>query len=219
MRVGLISDVHANRVALAAVLADMPPVETVLCAGDLVGYNPWPADVVETIQERAIPSVQGNHDRVLASGGNFPGNGMARAGIDHARAELTDEQIDYLGGLPTERTHFDGQVKVVHGHPEDPDRYTYPEEFDADLLGDESVLVLGHTHVQHAEHTDEGIVVNPGSVGQPRDGDPDAAYAVLDLDEPSVETHRVTYDISKVERAVVEADMPLRTAERLREGR
>jgi putative phosphoesterase len=219
MRVGLISDVHANRVALSAVLADMPPVETVLCAGDLVGYNPWPAAVVETIRERGIPTVQGNHDRVLASGRNFPGNEMARAGIRHARAELSEEQIDYLGALPTERTHLDGRVKVVHGHPADPDRYTYPEEFGSDLLSAEDVLVLGHTHVQHVESTEDGIVVNPGSVGQPRDRDPEAAYAVLDLSEPSVTTHRVAYDVSEVERAVAAADLPLPTAERLREGR
>ncbi|MBS3761000.1 MAG: metallophosphoesterase family protein, partial [Halodesulfurarchaeum sp.] len=88
-----------------------------------------------------------------------------------------------------------------------------------DMLGDESVLVLGHTHVQHVEETANGIVLNPGSVGQPRDRNPDAAYALLDLDSMEVEPRRVSYDISRVERAVAEADLPLRTAERLRDGR
>jgi putative phosphoesterase len=219
MRVGLLSDVHANRVALAAVLEDMPPVDHLVCAGDLVGYNPWPAAVVETLRERDVPVVQGNHDRILAAGRNFRGNEMARAGIEHARDQLSAAQIAYLGDLPTERRLFDGRVKVVHGHPSDPDRYTYPEDFGPHLLGEESVLVLGHTHVQHVEHTDSGFVVNPGSVGQPRDRNPEAAYAVLDLDALEVRTHRVPYDIDAVKRGVAEADLPLQTAERLSEGR
>ncbi len=219
MQVGIISDIHANLVALEAVLSDMPPVDRLLCAGDLVGYNPWPAAVVEAIRERDVPCVQGNHDRVVASGGNFPGNQMARAGVTYARAQLSADQIEYLDALPTERHLFDGRIKVVHGHPDDPDRYTYPAEFGPELLGEESVLVLGHTHVQHVEHTDDGIVCNPGSVGQPRDRNPLAAYAVLDLDAMTVDTRRVSYDISQVERAVVDADLPLRTAERLRAGR
>lgn len=219
MQIGIISDVHANRVALEAVLEDMPDVDQLVCAGDLVGYNPWPAAVVERIRALDVPCVQGNHDRMVASGGNFPGNPMARAGVAHARDQLSADQLSYLGSLPTERRLFDGEVKVVHGHPDDPDRYTYPADFSPDLLEGESVLVLGHTHVQHVEPTEDGIILNPGSVGQPRDGDPNAAYALLDLEGMEVETRRVSYDISRVERAVAEADLPLRTAERLRAGR
>ncbi|AOW79224.1 serine/threonine protein phosphatase [Halodesulfurarchaeum formicicum] len=219
MKVGLISDIHANRVALEAVLDDMPPVDLILCAGDLVGYNPWPAAVIETIREQEIPCVQGNHDRMVASGRNFPGNEMARAGVRLAREQLSADQIAFLDGLPTERHVFDGRVKVVHGHPADPDHYTYPEEFGPDLLGEESVLVLGHTHVQHVAETSEGVIVNPGSVGQPRDRDPRAAYAVLDLDAVAVETSRVSYDIPQVEQAVIEAGLPRSTATRLRDGR
>lgn len=219
MRIGVLSDIHANRVALEAVLADMPPVEELICAGDIIGYNPWPKEVLHTIRERAVPTVQGNHDRVLANGRNFPGNSLARAGIRHARQELNDEEIAFLGGLPTERLLFEDRVKVVHGHPENPDRYTYPEAFGPELVGEESVLIMGHTHVQHVEQTAAGMILNPGSVGQPRDGDPDAAYALLDLDEMDVELRRVPYDISQVEQAVAEADLPLRTASRLRDGR
>lgn len=219
MRVGVISDVHANRVALEAVLADMPPVDETVCAGDLVGYNPWPADVVKTIRERAIPSVQGNHDRMVASGRNFRGNAMARAGVAHARERLDEAAIAYLDSLPTERAFFDGRLKVVHGHPAEPDRYTYPEEFGGHLLGDEEFLLMGHTHVQHVEHTESGIVLNPGSVGQPRDRDPRAAYAVIDLEDHTVQTHRVEYDVDRVQDAVEAAGLPRRTGDRLREGR
>ncbi|EMA42684.1 metallophosphoesterase family protein [Halococcus saccharolyticus] len=219
MQVGVISDIHANRVALDAVFEDMLPVDGVVCAGDVVGYNPWPGDCVDRVREREIPTVMGNHDRAVASGTAFAFNGMARAGVEHAREELGDDQQDWLGSLPDERTAFDGQVKIVHGHPDDPDRYTYPDLFSAELLDDEDVLVLGHTHVQHHESYDAGIVMNPGSVGQPRDGDPRAAYAIVDLDAMTVEERRVEYNIERVERAVEEAGLPEEIGSRLRKGR
>ncbi|EMA55112.1 metallophosphoesterase family protein [Halococcus salifodinae] len=219
MQVGVVSDIHANRVALDAVFEDMPPVDGLVCAGDVVGYNPWPGDCVDRVREREIPTVMGNHDRAVASGTAFAFNGMARAGVEYAREALIDDQQDWLDSLPDERTVFDGQVKIVHGHPDDPDRYTYPDLFGAELLDDEDVLVLGHTHVQHHETYDAGIVMNPGSVGQPRDGDPRAAYAILDLDELTVEERRVGYEIERVERAVTESGLPEEIGTRLRKGR
>ncbi|ESP87916.1 metallophosphoesterase family protein [Candidatus Halobonum tyrrellensis] len=248
MKLGVISDVHGNRVALDAVFDDMPDVDGVVCAGDVVGYNPWPADCVRAVRERSIPTVMGNHDRAVASGSAFRFNAMARAGVEHARAELDDGALDWLSGLPDRRRVAGGRVATVHGHPDDPDRYTYPEEFGARMLdsaaafdydadadpfepagarradGDpESVdlLVVGHTHVQGHETYDEGAVVNPGSVGQPRDGDPRAAYAVVDFDGdgPAVDERRVEYDVDAVADAVEAAGLPGRLAERLYEGR
>ena len=110
-------------------------------------------------------------------------------------------------------------MRLVHGHPDDPDHYTRPDEFGPHLLGEEDVLVLGHTHVQHYEVYDEGVVLNPGSVGQPRDRDPRAAYAVVDLKTLAVEEHRVEYDVATVQKAVREAGLPLRIGMRLAEGR
>jgi putative phosphoesterase len=218
MRVGVLSDVHANRVALEAVLADMPPVDALVNAGDVVGYNPWPGACVAAMRERAIPTVQGNHDRMVAGAGSFRGNHMAAAGVEFAREELTGRQCAWLADLPRERVLFDGRLKVVHGHPADPDHYTRPGEFGPHLLGEEDVLVMGHTHVQHHEAYDAGVVMNPGSVGQPRDDDPRAAYAVLDLADRTVEERRVAYDVEAVVAAVEEAGLPARTGTRLREG-
>jgi len=167
MKVGVVSDIHSNLVALEAVLADMPDVDRLVCAGDVVGYNAWPAECVDVLRERNVPTVMGNHDRMVATGRNFRGNGMAQAGVEYADAELNDVQRTWVENLPRERTFADGRLKVVHDHPEDQDRYTYPDEFSPALLGDEDALVLGHTHVQHHERYDEGVVVNPGSVGQP----------------------------------------------------
>ncbi|NKE34662.1 metallophosphoesterase family protein [Natronococcus sp. JC468] len=222
MRVGLISDVHGNRVALEAVLADMPAVDELLCAGDVVGYNPWPAACVDELRERSVPTVMGNHDAAVADETPFRFNSMARAGVEHALEQLSADQLAWLADLPEERLECEDRVKLVHGHPDDPDRYTRytrPGEFSPRLLGDEDVLVLGHTHVQHVERYGEGIVLNPGSVGQPRDGDPRAAYAVLDLEAMTVETHRVEYDIGEVKDAVAAAGLPERIGSRLERGK
>ncbi|ELY88015.1 metallophosphoesterase family protein [Natrialba taiwanensis] len=221
MKVGLISDIHGNRVALETVLEEMPPVDELVCAGDVVGYNPWPGDCVDELRRRDVPTVLGNHDAAVVGETPFRFNGMARAGVEYANAELAADQLAWLGELPTERTEGSGRVKLVHGHPEDPQRYaryTYPDEFSAGLLGDEDVLVLGHTHVQGAKQYGDGIVVNPGSVGQPRDGDPRAGYAVVDLAALTVDTYRVEYDIEAVQRAVTEAGLPERIGTRLARG-
>lgn len=219
MKIGIISDIHGNRVALDAVFADMPSVDTMVCAGDVVGYNPWPSACIEAVREREIPTVMGNHDRAVAAGDAFDFTSMAGAGVEYTRKELDDGEIAWLDSLPDERTEFDGRVKIVHGHPDDPDRYTYPDMFSPDLLGDEDVLVMGHTHVQAHEIYDGGLVMNPGSVGQPRDGDPRAAYTILDLDAMDVTEHRVDYDIETVESAVDEAGLPEAIGSRLRKGR
>jgi putative phosphoesterase len=219
MLVGVISDVHANRVALDAVLDDMPDVDALVCAGDVVGYNPWPAECVDILRERSVPTVMGNHDRAVVTGTGFAGNRMADAGVEYGREELDDERIQWLAGLPDQRLAFDGRLKIVHGHPEDPNRYTYPALFSADLLDEEDVLVMGHTHVQAHETYDDGVVMNPGAVGQPRDEDPRAAYAVVDLEALAVEKHRVEYDVDEVIDAVEAAGLPRDTGTRLKKGR
>ena len=226
MRVGVLSDIHSNRIALEAVLDDLEgrDIDALVHAGDVVGYNPWPAACLGAIRERGIPTVMGNHDRAVASGTAFRFNEMARAGVAHAREQLNDDQLEWLAALPDERFEIDGRVHIVHGHPDDPDRYTYPQEFSADMVrGDADVLVMGHTHVQgHAVFEAGGerkIAMNPGGVGQPRDGDPRAAYSVLDLDAMAVAEYRVEYDVDRAIEAVVEAGLPERIGSRLKKGR
>lgn len=219
MRIGAIADLHGNRPALEAVFADMPPVDRLVCAGDVVGYNPWPAWCVETIRDRDIPCVQGNHDRAVATGDARGFNPMAKAGVTYAREQLSEDALGWLRRLPIDRSLLDERVRLVHGHPDDPDRYTYPAEFGPGMLRGEELLIIGHTHVQHAAVYDDGIVLNPGSVGQPRDGDPRAAYAVVDLADRSVDERRVAYDIDDVQAAVSAAGLPERLGTRLREGR
>jgi putative phosphoesterase len=232
MRIGFISDVHANLPALEAVLDDMPSVDEVVCAGDVIGYNPWPGDCVDRVREVASVTVAGNHDRTVDTPSRYRGNRMAEAGLEHARDGCTDEQLAWLRGLPERATVLDDRLLVVHSHP-DPQqrgRYVYPKAFPSlpDHLGDHDVLLLGHTHVQHARTVEGRLLVNPGSVGQPRDGDSRAAYAVLDAttDDGGIDVaaselslRRVDYDVAAVQSAVAEAGLPDETGARLRDGR
>jgi len=226
MKVGLISDVHANLPALEAVLDDMPPVDEVVCAGDVVGYNPWPGACLKCVRDLATSTVSGNHDRLVETTERYRANRMAEAGLEHARAELSAEGLAWLRELPRTATFAEGRYLLVHSHPaaSREDAYVYPEEFPAldRYLDDHDGIVLGHTHVQAAERIgDDRLVINPGSVGQPRDGDPDAAYAVLETGTVTdeVDLRRVPYDVERVARAVEDAGLPERTADRLFEGR
>ncbi len=221
MHIGVLSDVHGNKPALDAVLTDMPPVDQLVCAGDLVGYNPWPNECTQWAREQDIPTVSGNHDRAAVTETGFRFNGAARAGIEYTREVLDHQSIEWLRSLPARERVADGSVVIVHGHPDDPDRYTFPHEFSERLLEtvDGSVLVMGHTHKQAAEQFSSGIVMNPGSVGQPRDGDPRAAYAIVDTEALSVELCRVEYDIDRVAAAIRDVGLPESLADRLYEGR
>ena len=223
MRYGVVADIHSNLPAFEAVAEAMPTVDRWLCAGDVVGYNPWPAACLSRIQELDATTVMGNHDRAVAAETDFRFNSMAAAGVRHAKHELDDDAIAWLSGRPNRQTVADGQILIVHGHPDDPDRYTYPTDFSPTMLVDDArVTITGHTHIQGVREFEEGIVMNPGSVGQPRDGDPDAAFGVLDIDDETgainVETHRVAYDIDRVVNAVEDAGLPGKIGRRLREG-
>ena len=219
--IGLISDVHGNMPALEAVLDDMPEVDAYVNAGDVVGYNPYPSECVEAVRDRGIATVQGNHDRAVAGDTSFGFHSDAGRAVEWTQENVDDETLDWLGELPAEReTVVSGvRVKIVHGAPGDPDRYTFPRDFSESLLEGEDVLVLGHTHVQAKREYDEGVVVNPGSVGQPRDNDPRAAYALLDTETHEVELRRVEYPVSQVQDEIRRVGLPESLAERLEEGR
>ena len=225
MKVGLISDVHANLPALETVLDDMPAVDRIYCAGDVVGYNPWPAECVERVRDVAAATVRGNHDRTVESPERYRANRMAEAGLERAKASLSADQREWVGDLPRTETFAGDRYLLVHSHPaaEREDAYVYPDEFPTlgRHLEEYDGIVLGHTHVQGVRDVAGGFVCNPRSVGQPRDGDPRAGYAVLDTKADgtdAVETHRVEYDVDRVAEAVREADLPGLTAERLYEG-
>ena len=223
MKVGLLSDIHANLPALEAVLDDIPAVDRIVCVGDVIGYNPWPAECVERVREIAAATVRGNHDRTVETPERYRANRMAEAGLEHANASLSDEQLAWLRRLPRTAEIAGGQYLLVHSHPAAAreDAYVYPEEFGSldRHMGEYDGIVLGHTHVQGARSVAGGFVVNPGSVGQPRDSDPDAAYAVLDTATDEIDLRRVDYDLDRVADAVEDVGLPERTADRLYQGK
>jgi len=223
MKLGLLSDIHGNLPALEAVLEDVPAVDRIVCAGDIIGYNPWPAACVERIRSVASVVVQGNHDRMVDTPQRYAHNEMAHAGLKYAEKELSGEQREWLRTLPERTDIAGGDYRLVHSHP-DPDQldtYVSPEEFE-DLrpyLDEYEGLILGHTHIQHKSTIDDRLIVNPGSVGQPRDGDPEAAYAVLDTVTNTVDLRRTAYDIDRVKHKIALDGLPSRTGERLFRGK
>jgi putative phosphoesterase len=224
MKVALISDVHANVVALAAVLEDMNDrgIDRILSAGDVIGYYPYPNETIALFHERCIESIQGNHDRAVLSADPFHFNPSAASAVHWTAQQLTQGSVDYLRKLPRRLgLDLDGvRVAIFHGAPFDDDYYLYEDEAQEFLLSMAKcdLLVLGHTHVPFIRRFASGIIMNPGSVGQPRDDDPDASYSIFDTETRKVKNIRVSYDIEKVSARTREVGLPKSLAERLWHG-
>jgi predicted phosphodiesterase len=244
MRIAVLSDIHANLAALEAVRADITEVDQVWVLGDIVGYGPQPNEVIAMLQEMGARSVLGNHDGA-AIGGVDPAyfNPDARAAIEWTATVVDDNSRSYLATLPEVRR--DGELTAVHGSPRDPIwEYITSRGIAAANVGhfDTRLCLFGHTHLPVVFSFADGDVelvpglpgeavsldgaralLNPGSVGQPRDGLPDAAYAVLDTDDgPEADVitfHRVRYDIDRTQRLMRAEGLPARLVERLSYGR
>jgi len=243
MSYGLISDIHGNLEALEAVLAELKDVDGFLCMGDLVGYGADPNACVERI--RALPKlvcVAGNHD--LAAIGSYDRsrfNAFASAAIIWTAEQLSQENKDYLVSIPR-TAHADGAL-LVHGSlPQEMGYITSPNEarmcFDA-MPGD--LTLVGHTHVTEYYRTRRGsrlpeqtallsgetielkkdvrYIVNPGAIGQPRDGNAAASFATWDVETGTIDVRRIPYDIERAQAKMREARLPDDLWERLSLGR
>ncbi|MHC1753422.1 metallophosphoesterase family protein [Humidesulfovibrio sp.] len=204
MKLGVISDVHGNAPALAAVLRAMEPVDALLCLGDTVGYYPFSSCVCRTLRSRCAIVLAGNHDRYVTAPPPAP-NALLRASLDMVRATLSEADRAWLAGLPeTWAAEVDGvRLMAMHGSPWDAlEEYVYPDHPRLDRFASlpADVVFLGHTHRPMRVNAGNVLVVNPGSVGQPRDGDPDAAWAVLDTATRILQLRRVAYNNSGVVR-------------------
>lgn len=236
MRIAVLSDVHSNLVALDAVLAHAGEVDAIWHLGDIVGYGPEPDAVVARLAERAAIGVRGNHDAAAIGGDEIEWfNAEARAAAEWTRRTISTPTRRWLADLPT--TLVADGISLVHGSPRDPLR-----EYVSDGGVAAANLEVqqtdhgfhGHTHVpvmwlatpdgvalirghdtSVVERGSRRTLTNPGSVGQPRDGDPRASYLTLDTEAGTVAWHRVEYDVERVRRAIHAAGLPGRLGDRL----
>jgi diadenosine tetraphosphatase ApaH/serine/threonine PP2A family protein phosphatase len=243
MRCLVLSDIHSNLEAFQAVLDDAGSVEEVWCLGDVVGYGPDPNACVELLRSLPHQCLAGNHDWATLGRLDLEDfNSDARQANLWNREQLTAENLAYLGDLPQVITAE--PFTLVHGSPRYPiweyiiDAFTAEANFDH---FDTPYCFVGHTHtpvifrqnLQSEEDTGETVllppnaavslgperlIINPGSVGQPRDGNPAASYALVDLETLSIEHHRVRYPLEETRAKMVEHDLPIRLAVRLGYG-
>ncbi len=245
MRIALISDIHANLPALEAVLADIDArgVDAVYHLGDLVGYAPWPNEVVALIRARGIAGVAGNYDSTVAAGHAHCGcryedpaqEALAHQSYAWTRAHVSAETKAFLGALPFRLDvrprggHAAGPtIALVHGAPTLNTLYwtaDRPDTFHGQMaqragLTPGDVIAFGHTHVPWSRTLDGVTFVNTGSVGRPKDGDARASYAELDCrgDSVGVEIRRVAYEVARAADAIRASTLPGALAAYLESG-
>jgi predicted phosphodiesterase len=247
MRSLVLSDVHANATALAAALAACERQwDQAVCLGDVVGYGPDPNEVVEQMRGLVTAIIRGNHDKAacgLADLEDF--NSVARSAVEWTHRQLRPENLRYLAELPAGPLQIDG-LTLVHGAVHDEDEYVFvPEQaMEGLLLAPGMVTFFGHTHLQGGFAFRESelemiplrpprgearfavlrlesgsrYLLNPGSIGQPRDGDARAAFAIVDSDRAVVEFWRVPYDIHSVQERMRRAGLAELLVQRLAAG-
>lgn len=242
MRYGIISDVHSNIEALQTVLDELDVLrfDELICLGDIVGYGPSPNECCDTLQIRRCTSIAGNHDEAAAKDWGIDYfSPLAREALEWNKAALTQNHLKFLQGLPRER-RFDG-FDIVHGAP------VYHFDYILDVIDaqaafertDAALTFVGHSHIAEVYFQDSAgrtyqqrllhggrieispeyrYIVNPGSVGQPRDRNPQASFAVFDASEGFVDVRRVTYDVRRVQDRIEAAHLPSQLGDRLAIG-
>lgn len=240
MKYAIIADIHANLEALQVVLEDIKSQQCthVACVGDVVGYNANPKECLDIIRSMNVPCVKGNHDEYCSIDENLEGfNPAAAEAVNWTRQQLSEDDKQWLRELKYIR--LVGSFSIVHATLDVPQRWGYVFDKLAAAASftyqNTAVCFFGHTHVPVAFIRDSVVrggtyskfkvepgrkyFVNVGSVGQPRDNNPKAAYAIYNLDESSIELRRLDYDIATAQKKILEAGLPPRLAERLSVGK
>jgi diadenosine tetraphosphatase ApaH/serine/threonine PP2A family protein phosphatase len=249
VRIAILSDIHGNLEALEATLQDvrLKVCDRIVCLGDIVGYGANPQECVERIRsvvwadEQGEYVVKGNHDDAASGGDDSFFNRDAQRAIRWAKDQLDPDIRRWLANLPMDRRIGD-RVYLVHSSPVDPPQWNYvvsmPDAYGAFQHFTEQMCFIGHSHVPFhvAKHrTEDEVLVEPdnslkvleeyqylsnvGSVGQPRDGDPRACYVVVDLDQNTIDRHRVDYDRELAAEKIRQAGLPEFLADRILRGR
>lgn len=272
MKLALFSDIHANLPALEAVLADIDrrSPDGIYCLGDLVGYNIWPNEVINTIRSRGMPCIAGNYDYGIGRGSDDCGcayreeaeKAMGKQSIAYTNQAVGDAERAYLRTLPTRiRLEFELDntpeqlwhpqppftLMLAHGSPRKVNEYLFADRSDQSLgrmleAAGADILCIGHTHKPYHKVIEATVadqpsytrhVINIGSVGKPKDGDPRAGYVLLTIEEGArpglarpgsaddvrVEFVRVAYDVERAARAIEDSVLPNSYADMLRQAR
>jgi diadenosine tetraphosphatase ApaH/serine/threonine PP2A family protein phosphatase len=242
MRVVIVSDIHSNIVALETVLAAAGSYDALWCLGDTIGYGPAPNECLAAMIAHSTVAIGGNHDLACLGKVDLTDfNPDARRANIWNGDQLTPEHRSWLEGLPAARP-INERFVTAHGSPREPvwEYLLLPEQaLENFSLFDTQVCLIGHSHVQLGFRlrpdgscerwlpnsgetlelgSDDRFFINPGSVGQPRDQDPRAAYAVLDSEAGSIRFNRVEYDIAKTQRQMQQAGLPQVLIRRLEYG-
>jgi putative phosphoesterase len=238
MRIALFSDIHANLPAFEAFLVDLDSrmPDAIYCMGDLVGYNVWPNEIIDEIRKRGIPTLAGNHDLKVRH--LKPTSDLSASGKEYAYHIIADEGRNYLLTLPAHiRWEFQLNEKfnilLVHGSPRKVDEYVL-EDSDEDFVlklmqeANADMLCVGHSHKPYYRviNSETGLkhVINTGSVGKPKDGNPKGGYVILTLNENSsvndpssiqVEFIRFEYDVQKAAEVIIDSPLPDEFADQL----
>jgi diadenosine tetraphosphatase ApaH/serine/threonine PP2A family protein phosphatase len=240
----VISDIHGNLEALEAVLRDVPDgTERIYCLGDVIGYGASPNECCDLVREREMPTISGNHDLAVTDLSTDLAwfNPVAAAAVEWTREQLTEENARFLRALP--RMMQEEGVLFVHGSVRDPDEYIMNRTAARENLAilekeypNVRVCFFGHTHVKTVVPSPNGMspgsrtldlgsdgpyLVNPGSVGQPRDGDTFASYVLVEnaSEGPRITYRFVEYDVEKAQAKIRAAGLPGMLADRLAYGR
>lgn len=237
MKIAIFADVHSNLLALNAVLSDIKQrgIEAVYCAGDLVGYGPRPNEVIESLKLEKIPSVMGNYDDAIGNhrmmcGCDYKDEkalSLGEASVRWTKEQTTEDNKLWLRELP-QRIQFSTQGKnvlLVHGSPRQLNEYLFEDtsdEYLSELLTENNsdILVCGHTHLPYHKTVTNGHVINVGSAGKPKHGNPNVTYAVIGVEADRVfaEFIEVAYDYEKTAREIEEFGLPYEFADKIRKG-
>ena len=225
MKICFFSDIHGNLEALKAFLyqREVEEADKLVLLGDIVGYGANPNEVIDEIERLKPITILGNHDYATVTGDVSTFNPSAAKAIQWTRKEIEEENIDYLKELPEKFLgEFDDlKMALFHGSPSNPIwEYVYPqknqwlfkhylEELDTDFIA------LGHIHIPFEVGVEAGTVFNPGGLGQPRDGDPRASYAILDTITRRIDFHRIEYDVESAAGMILDSGLPEFLARRL----
>lgn len=236
MRIAIISDIHSNITALKAVLSDIEEQEInkIYCTGDLVGYAPFPNEVIDFIREKQIPTVMGNYDDAVGNmrfvcGCDYKdekAQALGEASISWTKEHTSEQNKEFLRSLPEEiRFEAEGKtILLVHGSPGILNEYIFentPAEQMSGYLakGNCDILICGHTHRPFHAVLGQGHIINAGSVGKPKHGNPKATYVVVTFNgKVNVETRMVNYDFEAVAKAIESSNLPNEFAELIRKG-